>query len=42
MNYNVELDLKNKSESYAFNQVAAQANGAVWLKSETLLYWQQL
>jgi polyribonucleotide nucleotidyltransferase len=33
MNYNVELDLKNKNESYAFNQVAAQANGAVWLKS---------
>ncbi len=33
MNYNVELDLVNKSESYAFDQVAAQANGAVWLKS---------
>ncbi len=33
MNYNVELELKNKSESYAFNQVAAQSNGAAWLKS---------
>ncbi|MEA1918669.1 MAG: polyribonucleotide nucleotidyltransferase [Campylobacterota bacterium] len=33
MNYNVELDLTNKDESYAFDQVAAQANGAVWLKS---------
>ncbi len=32
MNYNVELTLKNKSESYAFAQVAAQANGAAWLK----------
>ncbi|MCK9371788.1 MAG: polyribonucleotide nucleotidyltransferase [Sulfuricurvum sp.] len=32
MKYNVELDLRNKKEEYAFNQVAAQANGAVWLK----------
>ncbi len=33
MNFNVELELKNKNESYAFNQVAAQSNGAAWLKS---------
>jgi polyribonucleotide nucleotidyltransferase len=33
MKYNVELGLRNKTEAYAFNQVAAQANGAVWLKS---------
>jgi polyribonucleotide nucleotidyltransferase len=33
MKYNVELTLKNKTEAYAFNQVAAQANGAAWLKS---------
>jgi polyribonucleotide nucleotidyltransferase len=33
MKYTIELDLKNKQESYALNQVAAQANGAVWLKS---------
>lgn len=33
MNYSVELDVTNKIESYAFNQVAAQANGAAWLKS---------
>jgi len=32
MNYNVELELKNKNEAYAFGQVAAQANGAAWLK----------
>ncbi|MFY9143364.1 polyribonucleotide nucleotidyltransferase [Sulfuricurvum sp.] len=32
MKYNVELELKNKSEAYAFAQVAAQANGAAWLK----------
>ena len=32
MKYNVELELKNKTEAYAFNQVAAQANGAAWLK----------
>ncbi|MGZ8546572.1 MAG: polyribonucleotide nucleotidyltransferase [Sulfuricurvum sp.] len=33
MKYTIELALKNKEESYALNQVAAQANGAVWLKS---------
>jgi polyribonucleotide nucleotidyltransferase len=33
MKYTVDLALKNKHESYALNQVAAQANGAVWLKS---------
>jgi polyribonucleotide nucleotidyltransferase len=32
MKYNVELELNNKTEAYAFNQVAAQANGAAWLK----------
>lgn len=32
MKYNVELDLRNKKEEYAFAQVAAQANGAAWLK----------
>lgn len=32
MKYNIELQLKNKQESYAFGQVAAQANGAAWLK----------
>lgn len=32
MKYNVELELTNKQESYAFGQVARQANGAVWLK----------
>jgi polyribonucleotide nucleotidyltransferase len=32
MKYNVELDLRNKQEGYAFGQVAAQANGAAWLK----------
>lgn len=32
MKYNVELTLRNKTEAYAFNQVAAQANGAAWLK----------
>lgn len=32
MKYNVELDLRNKKEEYAFGQVAAQANGAAWLK----------
>ncbi len=38
MKYNVELTLHNKSEAYAFNQVAAQANGAVWLKcGETVI-----
>lgn len=33
MKYNITLALTNKEESYALNQVAAQANGAVWLKS---------
>jgi polyribonucleotide nucleotidyltransferase len=32
MEYNVTLQLQNKEESYAFNQMARQANGAVWLK----------
>lgn len=32
MKYNVEVNLRNKTEAYAFNQVAAQANGAAWLK----------
>lgn len=33
MKYDITLALTNKEESYALNQVAAQANGAVWLKS---------
>lgn len=33
MKYDITLGLTNKEESYALNQVAAQANGAVWLKS---------
>jgi len=33
MNYNVQLELNNKTESYAFDQVAKQSNGAAWLKS---------
>lgn len=38
MKYDIELALTNKQESYALNQVAAQANGAVWLKSgETVI-----
>ena len=32
MTYNIELDLTNKQEFYAFGQVARQANGAAWLK----------
>ncbi|SFV57929.1 Polyribonucleotide nucleotidyltransferase [hydrothermal vent metagenome] len=32
MNYNVTLEIEKKTEEYAFNQVAKQANGAVWLK----------
>ncbi len=32
MQYSVELELENKSESYAFHQVARQSNGAAWLK----------
>lgn len=33
MKYDVELALANKNESYSFNEVARQANGAAWLKS---------
>ena len=33
MNYNVCLELENKTEEYAFEQVARQSNGAVMLKS---------
>ncbi len=33
MNYNEVIELENRVESYAFNQVAKQANGTVWLKS---------
>ncbi len=32
MNYQVELGFENKTECYAFDQVAKQANGAAWLK----------
>ncbi len=32
MNYNVDLQEHDINEAYAFNQVARQANGAVWLK----------
>jgi len=33
MKYDVELELTNKNEAYAFKQIAKQANGAAWLKS---------
>jgi len=33
MKYQVKLELENKIEEYAFDQVAKQANGAAWLKS---------
>ncbi|MGE4510547.1 MAG: polyribonucleotide nucleotidyltransferase [Sulfurimonadaceae bacterium] len=33
MKYDVEIALKNREEAYSFNEVARQANGAVWLKS---------
>ena len=33
MDYNVHLELENKTEEYAFNQVAKQSNGAILLKS---------
>ena len=33
MRYDVEIDLKNKTEEYNFNAVARQANGAAWVKS---------
>jgi len=35
MEYDVLIDLDNKSEEYALNSVAKQANGSVWLKSGT-------
>ena len=38
MKFNVTLDLENKNESYAFSEVARQANGAAWLQSgETVI-----
>jgi len=33
MKYDVNLELKNKEESYSFGDVAKQANGSTWLKS---------
>lgn len=33
MKYNVNVELKNRSEEYSFSEVAKQANGAAWLKS---------
>ncbi len=33
MQYNVKLELENRTEEYALEQVAKQSNGAVWLKS---------
>jgi len=33
MDYDVLIDLDNKTEEYAFDSVAKQANGSVWLKS---------
>lgn len=33
MDYNVNLQLENKSEAYALNQVGRQANATVWQKS---------
>lgn len=33
MEYDVLIDLDNKSEEYALNSVAKQANGSVWLRS---------
>jgi len=33
MKYDVNLELKNKTEEYSFGDVAKQANGAAWLKS---------
>jgi len=32
MKYDVNLELKNKTEEYSFGDVAKQANGAAWLK----------
>ena len=33
MKYDIDLALANKEESYSFNEVARQANGAAWLRS---------
>jgi len=33
MKYDVNLELKNREESYSFGAVAKQANGSAWLKS---------
>ena len=33
MNYDVSLELENRSEEYSFGDVAKQANGSTWLKS---------
>ncbi len=33
MKYDVSLELENREESYSFNDVARQADGAAWLKS---------
>jgi len=33
MKYDVNVELKNREESYSFGEVAKQANGSVWLKS---------
>ncbi len=33
MKYDIDLALTNREESYSFNEVARQANGAAWLKS---------
>ncbi|QSZ41048.1 polyribonucleotide nucleotidyltransferase [Sulfurimonas aquatica] len=33
MKYDVNLELKNKEESYSFGDVAKQANGSAWVKS---------
>ena len=33
MDYDVLLTLQNRSEEYAFSEVAKQANGSAWVKS---------
>lgn len=33
MKYDIDLALTNREESYSFNEVARQANGAAWLRS---------
>ena len=33
MKYDVNVELKNKEESYSFGDVAKQANGSAWIKS---------